>query len=216
MKINLKLILLLPALLIAACNASLIAPTLTVPVAIENPTQTAAPLTTASPSRAAASTLPFLPSPTRGGDGGEVDNVARLQEIAQMKTSFPSRLIWSLDGQSLGVITQSGFSIFSAGTWQLRRALPIQQPAILLDLAPDLRAFAHTTDHTTLDLRDTSGGLPLRSIKPVGTFGGAVFSPDARTIATTSMDEIAATLWDVSTGQQIKKADGVSDRRAGV
>jgi len=133
--------------------------------------------------------------------------VNALAEIAQAKTSYPSRLIWSNDGQSLGVVTESGFSLLSKPTWQVARTIPIKQPATLLDLSPDLNAFVQTSDQKTLEVRDLNGVL-LRSLKPGTGIEGANYSPDGKTIVIASVDEIAVTLWDATSGQQIKKLSG--------
>ncbi len=138
----------------------------------------------------------------------EVENVARLQKVGEIKVTDPVRLTWSPDAKSLGAVTQSGFSLLNPQTFQSSRAVAINQPTNLLDLSPDLRVFAQTSDQQTLELRDANSNSLLRSIKPGGTFGDAVFAPDGKTFAVTSMDEIAATLWDVQTGQQIKKLTG--------
>lgn len=138
----------------------------------------------------------------------EVENVARLKKVGEMQVTDPIRLTWSPDAKSLGTVTQSGFSLLNPQTFQSSRAVAINQPTNLLDLSPDLRVYAQTSDQQTLELRDTSSNTLLRSIKPGGTFGDAVFAPDGKTFAVTSMDEIAATLWDVQTGQQIKKLTG--------
>jgi WD40 repeat protein len=131
-----------------------------------------------------------------------------LQRLADIKVTDPAHLTWSPDGKSLGAITQSGFSLISAQSFQPTRTVAVNQPANLLDLSPDLRLFAQTSDQRTLELRDATSNLLLRSFTFGGPFGDAVFAPDGKTFAVTSMDEIAATLWDVQTGQQTKKLTG--------
>jgi WD40 repeat protein len=149
--------------------------------------------------------------PTRGAStpnaAAEVESAARLQRIADVLVTDPTRLVWSPDGKSLGAVTQTGFSLINAQTFQATRMVAINQPTVLLDLSPDLRVFAQTTDQQSIELRDTSNNSLLRTIK-LGSFGDVVFAPDGRTFAVTSMDEIAATLWDAQTGQQTKKLAG--------
>ncbi len=162
------------------------------------PTQTRAPQSSGSPTRAVAP-----PSAS-----AEIENVPRLQRLADIKVTDPVHLTWSPDGKSLGAVTQSGFSLINAQTFQATRTVAINQPTNLLDLSSDLRVFAQTSDQRTLELRDASSSSLLRSVTFGGTFGDAVFAPDGKTFAVTSMDEIAATIWDVQTGQQTKKLTG--------
>lgn len=176
----------------------------------------------AAPTPSAVSTIPIL-SPTRApqaaatatrvaaspiAPSAEIDSVARLQSIGQVKVIDPNHLVWSPDGKSLGAVTQTGFTLINAQTFQINRTVAINQPTLLLDLSPDLRVYAQTTDQQSLELRDTTSNALLRTIKPGGTFGDAVFAHDGKTFALTSMDEIAATIWDEQTGQQTKKLSG--------
>lgn len=162
-------------------------------------TQTRAPQSPASPSRAAPS--PVAPSV-------EIENVPRLQKVADIKVTDPVRVTWSPDGKSLGVVTQAGFSLINAQTFQTTRTVAINQPTVLLDLSPDLRVYAQTTDQQSLELRDANTNALLRTIKPGGTFGDVVFAPDGKSFALTSQEDIAAVIWDAQRGQQTKKLSG--------
>ncbi len=157
-------------------------------------------------SQTASAPTRFSPSP--GLPGAEIENAARLQRIADIKVTDPVRLIWSPDGKSLGAVTQSGFTLINAQTFQTTRTVAINQPTVLLDLSPDLRVFAQTTDQQSLELRDATNSSLLHTIKPGGSFGDVVFAPDGKTFALTSMDEIAVTVWDVQTAKQTKKLTG--------
>lgn len=51
-------------------------------------------------------------------------------------------------------------------------------------------------------------GESLRTIHPGEQFTEGIFSPDGQTFAVSPLMEIAATLWDTSTGREIKKLTG--------
>lgn len=195
-------------LLLGSCQPT--APT-PIPAAITTPTQAASSNPVIAPTRAPASPTQIPPTlaPAAPQTAAAITeaNINSIAEIAQAKTSYPSRLIWSLDGQSLAVVTETGFSILSKPNWQVARSIAIKQPAILLDLSPDLNAFIQTSDQKTLEVRDPSGAL-LRTLKPALGIEGANYSPDGKMIAIASVDEISVTLWDASSGQQTKKLSG--------
>jgi WD40 repeat protein len=88
------------------------------------------------------------------------------------------------------------------------RVFTITAPTKLLGLSPDGRTLASTVDNKVVELRDATTGQVVRTLQPSGQFLDAAFSPDGRTLALTSADEIAVTLWDVTTGQSQRTLSG--------
>lgn len=214
-------------LALVACNAPLSAPTQIAPVVVTTPTLPSAlnanpaptllpasptVIATLAPTRAPVSPTLLAAPPTPAAPLAvaaiSVANANTLAEIAQMKTGYPSRLIWSLDGQALGVITDSGFSIFNAPTFQNPVTRQIKSPDTLLDVSPDMRTFAVTHDQKGVDLVPIVGTGPTLTIKPGTPLEGVNYSPDGKTVVVASADEIAVTLWDAQSGQLVKKLTG--------
>lgn len=189
---------------LAACNALIAPPTSTpAPTAkIASPTATTAPTPTAPRS----STPATLPSSTPAVMTIEPENAARVRQAAQLSVSNPTRLIWSLDSKSLGVMNQTELFLFNALTLQ-PSAHFASSTATQLAFSSDGHTLALVSDKD-VELRDATTGQVLHTLKPTGQTYGAVFSPDGRMLALASADQIAVTLWDVASGQQTRKLTG--------
>lgn len=139
-----------------------------------------------------------LPEPT----ASPTQSSGAPQLLRETSVTYPYRLVWSRDGQRMGVFAEGGFTLFAADTLAILAERSLQSPAAALDFSPDGKTFAFTPDGQTILLEDLDSGQVMRTITPSGAFQRAVFSPDGRWLAVDSMDQMAYTLWDVSTGQR--------------
>lgn len=168
------------------------------PKTMDTPAVPPAELPTTAPS-ATAGQPTSLPEPSASPTQPAASAPQLLRETS---VTYPYRLVWSNDGNRLGVFAEGGFTLFNAETFDVLATRSLQSPAAPLDLSPDGKTFAFTPDGVTIQLEDLDSGQAVRSITPGGIFQRAIFSPDGRWLAVDSMDQIAYTLWDVASGQQ--------------
>jgi WD40 repeat protein len=138
----------------------------------------------------------------------EIGNAAALKQAGQASFENPARLVWSSDSSTLSVISNSELLKLDAKTLENKGNVEFKLPIVLLDISVDGHTMASTSDQTTVDLRDVTTGKTQTSLKPDAPFSSLAFSPDGKTLALTSVDEIAATLWNVSSSQQTARVSG--------
>ncbi|MCD4671586.1 MAG: hypothetical protein K8R77_02880 [Anaerolineaceae bacterium] len=136
------------------------------------------------------------------------ENAILLKEIAQVQIENPYRLLWSQDGKRIGILARGGLSLLDSSTLETLSTVVVQEPITVLDFSPTTGLMATTSDQMNLDLRETNTGQIVRTIAPENGFIDAVFSSDGSLVAISSWDEIAVTLWNVDSGEQIKKLTG--------
>jgi len=199
-------------LTVIACDASTAVegtpiPTQTLAAATKaaTPTHTVAPTSAASPVvapptltsvptlRATSTSAPTI-TPTASG--------LRVREIGQIHLTDPNRLMWLKDGALLAVINPTAISIYDASTLSGATSFSTTLGWRLLDLASDGRTAPATVDQKSIDVKDITNSKTLITIKPTSQFTQALFTPDGKTLATNSADQIAVLLWDVATGKQ--------------
>ena len=199
-RLKLKIWLALPVLFILACGPlSLATPTLAPAIATDTPE--AAPTVQGPTDAPAATTAPEQPVIT-------VDNANNLKETGSLNFDAPFRLIWSPDSSTLAVMSNHHLALYDVHAKTQSGDWAFNEPDILLDYSAALHSVALTADQASLTLRDISGAAAERSIRPDAPFSSAAFSPDGKSLLTTSVDEIAVTLWDTSNGEVRAKMSG--------
>lgn len=147
------------------------------------------------------------------------ENAILLKEVAQVQIENPYRLVWSQDGTKIAMSwlqtdpqgkepPQSGLSVLDSSTLEALSTVVVQEPITVLDFSPTTGLMATTSDQMNLDLREINTGQIVRTIAPENGFIDAVFSSDGSLVAISSWDETAVTLWNVDSGEQIKKLTG--------
>ena len=166
-------------------------------------THTAAPTSAASPS-VVPPTLTSAPRPTAtlAPTIAPTESGLRLREIGQIHLTDPNRLMWLKDGASLAVINSTNISIFDAATLSGTTSFSSTLGWRMLDLAMDGRTAPATVDQKSIDLKDITTSKTLLTLRLASPFTIALFTPDGKTLATNSADQIAVLLWDVTTGKQ--------------
>lgn len=201
-----KSILILIILITSSCTilkpTEQTAPTHTLTVEIEMPTEITEKI---SPTEVPT---PIPPTPTPKPSLITSENAVRLHQIGQVELSSPYHLTWSTDSTMVGAITLDGLSLLDVSKMAEETSVVLKSPINLLDFSPSTRIMATTSDMLKLDLRDMSSGELLRTIDPQGPFFSTVFSYDGKTLALPLLDEIAVTLWDVESGQQLNTLKG--------
>ena len=149
---------------------------------------------------------PSVPLPT--ATAVPTKNAAALQQVGQVSFDNPARLVWSPDGSTLAVMSNTQLQLLDGKTLVIKGSAAFKAPIVLLDVSADGRSMASTSDQATVELRNVTDGKTRLSLKPDAPFSSLAFSPDGKTLALTSVDEIAATLWQVDSGKQVAKLSG--------
>jgi WD40 repeat protein len=136
-----------------------------------------------------------------------VSNAGYLRTVSQVQFPNPYHLEWSADGSRFAVASSEGFQIFDANSLKVLNNIQIQSYE-LLDFSLAANLFAITDQHQTIDLLDITTGTKVLSIKPTDIFPMAEFSPDGKTLLTTSDERFRADLWDVQTGNFLTSYTG--------
>ncbi len=197
-------------LTVIACDASTAIeatpiPTQTIAAATKaaTPTNTVAPTLAASPT-VVPPTLTSTPKPTAtlAPTLAPTASGLRVREIGQIRLTDPNRLMWLKDGASLAVINPTNISIYDAATLSGTTNFSTTLGWRMLDLAIDGRTAPATVDQKSIDIKDITNSKTLITLRPSSQFTIALFTPDGKTLATNSADQIAVLLWDVTTGKQ--------------
>jgi len=115
--------------------------------------------------------------------------------------AYPFRAVWRTDSGAFWVLAEQQVTLIDANTLQSLADLAYSPPTSVLDASADGRTLAITTDNITLTLRDLVSGEVRHTLQPDGQIYTASFSPDGSLLLIGSTQEIAATIWDVASGQ---------------
>jgi WD40 repeat protein len=135
-------------------------------------------------------------------------NVINLKETARTTIKNPSRMVWFLDSSKAAVLSQDNLTILNTTTLLSEGSIEFMPPIFSLAFSPYGPTVASTSDQITLDLREVVHGSVIRTISPPGQILAFDFSPDGKYLLTGSVDEIAVSIWDVTSGQEVKKLSG--------
>lgn len=145
-----------------------------------------------------------------------LDNAARLTYTPITLAEYPARLL--LVGKDVRVPGMIGLIpdlvVFTGSNLvpvyfdmvEYGPLRPFNIQGELLDFAPDLSSMVVRDDAWQGRILDLSGGLLHTLSEPA--VNTARYAPDGRLIAVTSQSEFAATLYDVSTGEQVARLTG--------
>ncbi len=184
---------------ISACHG---APSPTLVQSAISPTESAptkiAPIETAGP------TAPNVPAASLI----TASNVKYLKTVGQIAIQEPLRLVWVKDGQSFWVVSYDGATLFNRQTLQPIATFKSETTSMLLDVSPDGRSVATTSDNANIQIWDTHDKKLLRTMQSDTTIGSADFSADGSQLATISMDKWQVTLWDTNNGKKVMTLEG--------
>ena len=173
-------------------------------------TATLAPVPTILPPTASPQppTEPPAPTPTLPAEAIEPQNLGLLRAVGQFSLNSPNQIIWAADSQSVAVTSLDGVTLFPANGRQKIGFLAAQSPLTVLDIASNARTAALSSDNLTIEIRDIPSGSLLQTIQVPAPFTSALFTPDGKSLAVSSADEIAVVMYDVSSGKQSKELRG--------
>ena len=216
-----KVLLVVLVFILMACQVTAVGPTVQPATAVVQPTSQptanqanhAELSPTVEEQPGVVPTLPATPkafTPTLSAEQTIIDNknASLLKQVGQVSFDNPANLIWSADGSTLAVMNNGNLDLLDAKTFENKGSVVFKTPIVLLDFSSDGHSMATTPDQNTVELRDVTSGKTVTSFKPGAPFSSLAFSPDGKTVALTSVDEIMATLWQVEGGKLIGKLGG--------
>jgi WD40 repeat protein len=128
-------------------------------------------------------------------------NVAALTEVKSIPVGNINRLIWQPGSKALAVLTLNGLTLYDAPNLTKSAGYILPENTSLLDYDPESRLMALTSDRLKLEIRNLDGSS-VKTLLPDGGFGSATFEPGGKRIWVSSMDEIKANAYDITTGKE--------------
>ena len=135
-------------------------------------------------------------------------NIMAMQAAVQSSVENPNEIVWSQDSSRVAVLSTDGFSIFSAESGALLKSIVLGAPYRLLDASIAKEWIAVTTDQEIVEFRSMDTGEIVTTLNPDDMFQTGQFSPDGYTFLLTSSYNIAASEWDIETGQMVNEVTG--------
>lgn len=166
-----------------------------------------------TPTNTAANANPVQETPS---GNGEVDlnqkiasnNVTNLKEMARISIENPAKIVWFSDSSRMAVLSQNKLNILSAEDLVSKGSFEFSPPIFAIAFSPNGHTVASTSDQISLELREAVDGKVISTLHPSGQFLTFDFSPDGKYVLTGSVDNIAATIWDITSGQVVKELSG--------
>ena len=130
-----------------------------------------------------------------------------MELISEFTLEEPARVAWCSDQTCIAIIGYDYLKVLSYPELEDLFSFVIGENETLLDVSPDGRTYAITTNNEDLILRNWD--MLTEKIIPTETFFmSADFSPDGTKIMVTDMDEWGAPIFDVESGIQVAKLTG--------
>ena len=136
-------------------------------------------------------------------------NAAQLQAAVQITDSnVANELVWSLDGSTIIALHSDGAARLKADTLETVDAFTFDVSTIIYDASPDGKTLAYSDNGSNIFLSDISLTEIACTLYPDAIVSNVDFSPDGKTLLTTSMDEIRVTIWDTTNGADLDTLSG--------
>ncbi|HHY89210.1 MAG TPA: hypothetical protein GYA06_09860 [Chloroflexi bacterium] len=200
---RLTFLLMIPLVLLAACQPAPAAP-------LPTDTLPAPTITTAATEPAAGPEPDLTPTepPAASPEPDRVDAPPGLALTGSLPLEYPSRLAWSADGTEFAVLHGGGVTVYDAASLNELAAHAPEDPGTVYDLS-GARLIALVRDDQ-IHLVDVTTGETRQTIIPaVPMVPQAELSEDGALLATLSGDyPLGADLWDTATGEHLAALSG--------
>jgi WD40 repeat protein len=207
------------AVLLSACSPNTGIPAATPTVLIETQQNTATPeetpqqtITDAYPAADTQNNKPTSSIEDAYPAPSSPDKAAPMQENAldlmqSMPISEPQRLVWSPDAANFALIGYDTLTYYAFPSLEKLYEYQSVDGKVLLDAANDGQRFAISSNNNIIQVNNWKTGEQTTFSVDFG-FMAAKFSPDNRQLLFTLMDERAAMLVNITTGDTAAKLDG--------
>jgi WD40 repeat protein len=139
-------------------------------------------------------------------DGSNGPTVGPIQELT---VADPIRLYWSGDSSRLAIQTPTALVVYDLASGLQIQTLPLTDEQPLLSVAGGPLLAAVRSGENRILLLNLADLSTVREIEPDPAFGNlANLSNDGRWLVTDSFEQIAATVWDVNTGEKVATLTG--------
>ncbi len=142
-------------------------------------------------------------------------SVITSQNAAQLQAAFMTTLgsgmndlVWAEDDSALIAINDSGAARYSADKLEKQETFTYDTQAAFYTASPDGKTIAFSDANNEVFLANLQATENAKTFTAPFYIGRLDFSPDGKTLLTTSLDEIAITLWDAASGKQLQTISG--------
>jgi WD40 repeat protein len=136
-------------------------------------------------------------------------NAAQLQVSVQVSELIPvSDLVWSSVGSTIVALYSSGAARLNTETLETKDTFSFDVAPMNYAASPDGKTLAFSDEGNNIYLVDVSQTQTACTANPAFIMGNMDFSPDGKTLLTTSMDEIQVVLWDTTCAAQTGTISG--------
>ena len=140
-----------------------------------------------------------------------LNSTARPQTgpIERIEVPHPARLQWSAAGDQLYITTFNGLVIYNALAFQTLHSHDLEEPVILLDVSAASSLAAMRQENGWIDIVSLPDFDPVQSIQVAPDYpASGSIAPSGEWLVTSAPDEIAALVWDIATGEQVRTLTG--------
>ncbi|MCD4753894.1 MAG: hypothetical protein K8R40_12555 [Anaerolineaceae bacterium] len=166
--------------------------------------------------------LPPTPSPTPLPESTEIstsiadselinrDTVGSLSVQNTMEIEYPRKVIWNDGTGTISILAAEKIVTAQLSDFSIISSTPLDVEIQLLDISPNGRFTAQTSDMWTIEIIDNASGDLFQTLEPEEQFMDAHFSPDSMRILIPSLDNIKGIEFDVATGTKLNEFTGFS------
>jgi len=119
-----------------------------------------------------------------------------------------SRLVWAADSRAIIAADIASAQLLDGATLETQASVTYSGDAYDFGAVPDGKSAALTTDGQKVTAIDIASGEERTVVDAGGYIGGFDFSPNGSRLLTVSQEELAVTVWDVDSGEEVTTLTG--------
>ena len=166
--------------------------------------------------------LPSTPTPTLSPESTDIpisvsvskqinrDTAGSFSVQNTMEIEHPRKVIWNDSADTISIIASEKIVTAQISDFSIISSTPLDVEIQLLDISPNGRFTAQTSDMWTVEIIDNATGDLFQTLEPEEQFMDAHFSPDSLRLLIPSLDNIKGIEFDVLTGTRSNEYTGFS------
>ncbi|MCD6476077.1 MAG: hypothetical protein J7K85_07450 [Anaerolineaceae bacterium] len=151
-----------------------------------------------------------IPTSIAGSEPIDRDTIGSLSVQNTMEIEYPRKAVWNEDTETITIVASEKIVTAQISDFSIISSTPLDVEIQLLDISPNGRFTAQTSDMWTIQIIDNTSGDLFQTLEPEEQFMDAHFSPDSNRILIPSLDNIKGIEFDVITGTRLNEFTGFS------